>query len=170
RLRERVPLRGPSAGGAAVARSRRTRDLPGVLLEDPVPRAARGLSRAAARAGPAVPGREMGGGPLLRATLPRSAGRPEPQRAVRALSAPRGCPQRGTPADAHRGAARMLRPPRGDRGREHRRASRGLAERRAVAGSRRADRPGGPSRGGDLLGGAVLPRAAAARRPALWLG
>src|SRR3981189_2005342 len=35
RLRERVPLRGPPAGGAPVAGPRRAGDLYGVLLEDP---------------------------------------------------------------------------------------------------------------------------------------
>ena len=49
RLRQRVPLRGPPAGGAPVARPRRPRDLHRHLLEDAVPRAAPGLSRAAAR-------------------------------------------------------------------------------------------------------------------------
>src|SRR4029453_2842610 len=61
RLRERVPLRGPSAGGTAVPRPRGLRHLPRVFLEDRVPGAALGLSGAAAPPRARLPGREVGG-------------------------------------------------------------------------------------------------------------
>ena len=130
-------------------------DLHGVLLEDPVPRAARGLPRAAAGAGAALPRRQVGGGSLLRSALPGGAGRAHHQRPVRALSPPRGRPERGAPAGSHRRAARAFRRPRGDCRREHGRAPGGLAERRAPAGAERPHRAGGPGRRGDLLGGAA---------------
>ena len=144
RLRERVSLRGPPAGGAPVAGPRRADDLLGVLLEDPVPCAARGLSRAAARPGASLPRRQVGGGSLLRSALSGGAGRAHHQRPVRALSPPRGCPERGAPAGAHRCAARASRPPRGDRRREHRRAPGGLAERCPPAGDSTPSSSGRP--------------------------
>ena len=162
RLRRRVPLRrGPAEPAAQHARGRRSRGLPGHQLEDPGPRAARVLGRAARpvpRRDGRLPGRlRRGGQPGLgrlpgqlhrhrRAdppSVPGHAHLPGPAGALR-RRLPRAHP--GRPGARHRGrAARRpgLRPAAGRRSRRRPAGRRRAGLPPAVPVLRRA-RPAGP--------------------------